>query len=193
MHNTTCNWNWNSALKRLSTPDKDQSFIHTITCDLILFTMFIMSSKVFELKPGRSKWLCIMDCMSLDTVIDNMLQLEMLLIPNALCWSSRKCNCACALPAEVQLRLRFTNRSWQKLFAGKNFVKILVTAQTQSCSYSEQKRAFGNSNICNSALLSKWAALPHDATYAHDWAWKFTTFQEIDSDKCLVSSTKTTH
>ena len=58
-------------------------------------------------------------------------QLEMLLIPNALCWSSRKCNCACALPAEVQLRLRIARRSWQKLFAGKNFVKILVTAQTQ--------------------------------------------------------------
>ena len=73
----------------------------------------------------------------------------MLLIPNALCWSSRKCNCACALPAEVQLRLRVTRRSWQKLFAGKNFIKILVTAQTQLRSYSEQQRAFGNSNICN--------------------------------------------
>ena len=73
----------------------------------------------------------------------------MLLIPNALCWSSRKCNCACALPAEVQLRLRVTRRSWQKLIAGKNFVKILVTAQTQLRSYSEQQRAFGNSNICN--------------------------------------------
>ena len=73
----------------------------------------------------------------------------MLLIPNALCWLSRKCNRACALPAEVQLRLRVTRRSWQKLFAGKNFVKILVTAQTQLRSYSEQQRAFGNSNICN--------------------------------------------
>ena len=83
------------------------------------------------------------------------MQLEMLLIPNALCWSSRKCNCACALPAEVQLRLRVTRRSWQKLFAGKNFVKILVTAQTQLRSYSEQQRAFGNSNICNRV------ALPH--------------------------------
>ena len=75
-------------------------------------------------------------------------QLEMLLIPNALCWSSRKCNRACALPAEVQLPLRVTCRSWQKLFAGKNFVKILVTAQTQLRSCSEQQRAFGNSNIC---------------------------------------------
>ena len=74
-------------------------------------------------------------------------ELEMLLIPNALCWSSRKCNCACALPTEVQLRV--TRRRWQKLFAGKNFVKILVTAQTQLRSYSEQQRAFGNSNICN--------------------------------------------
>ena len=46
-------------------------------------------------------------------------------IPNALCWPSRKYNCACALLAEVQLRLRVTRRSWQKLFAGKNFVKIL--------------------------------------------------------------------
>ena len=73
----------------------------------------------------------------------------MLLIPNALCWSSRKCNCACALPAEVQLRLRITRRSWQKLYAGKNFVKILVTVQTQLRSYSEQQSAFGNSNICN--------------------------------------------
>ena len=50
---------------------------------------------------------------------------------------------------EVQLRLRVTRRSWQKLFAGKNFVKSLVTAQTQLRSYSEQQRAFGNSNICN--------------------------------------------
>ena len=72
------------------------------------------------------------------------LQLEMLLIPK-----SRKCNCACALPAEVQLRLCVTLRSWQKWFAGKNFVKILVTAQTQLRSYSEQQRAFGYSNISN--------------------------------------------
>ena len=78
----------------------------------------------------------------------------MLLVPNALCWSSRKCNCACALSAEVQLRLRVTCRSWQKLFAGKNFVKILVTAQTQLRSYSEQQRAFGNSNICNLIVIS---------------------------------------
>ena len=63
--------------------------------------------------------------------------------------TSRKCNCACALPAEVQLRLRDTRRSWQKLFVGKNFAKSLVTAQTQLRSYSEQQRAFGNSNICN--------------------------------------------
>ena len=81
--------------------------------------------------------------------LERWIQLEMLLIPNALCWSFRKCNCACALPAEVQLRLRVTRRSWQKLFADKNFVKILVTAQTQLRSYSEQQRAFGNSNICN--------------------------------------------
>ena len=46
---------------------------------------------------------------------------------------------------KVQLRLRVTRRSSQKLFAGKNFVKILVTAQTQLRSYSEQQRAFGNS------------------------------------------------
>ena len=80
--------------------------------------------------------------------VANITELEMLLIPNALCWSPRKCNCACALPTEVQLRLRITRRSWQKLFAGKNFVNILVTAQTQLRSFSEQ-RAFGNSNICN--------------------------------------------
>ena len=80
-------------------------------------------------------------------------ELEMLLIPNALCWSSQKFNCACTLPAEVQLRLRVTCRSWQKLFVGKNFVKILVTAQTQLRSHSEQQRAFGNSNICNWAIL----------------------------------------
>ena len=73
----------------------------------------------------------------------------MLLIPNALCWSSRKCNCACALPAEVHLRLCVTHRSWQKLFTGKIFVKMLVTVQTQLRSYSEQQRAFGNSIICN--------------------------------------------
>ena len=87
-------------------------------------------------------------------------QLEMLLIPNALCWSSRKCNCACALPAEVQLRLRVTRRSWQKLFAGKNFVKnLVVTAHTQLRSYSEQQRAFGNSNICNYASFSAHLAV----------------------------------
>ena len=79
-------------------------------------------------------------------------ELEMLLLPNALCWSSRKCNYACALPAEVQLRLRVTRWSWQKLFAGKNFVKKLVTTQTPLRSYSEQQRVFGNSNICNSAM-----------------------------------------
>ena len=49
----------------------------------------------------------------------------------------------------MQLRLRVTRRSWQKLCAGKNFVKILVTAQKQLRSYSEQQSAFGNSNICN--------------------------------------------
>ena len=60
---------------------------------------------------------------------------------------------------KVQLRLRVTRKSatalarylqkLAKLFAGKNFVKNLVTAQTQLRSYSEQQRAFGNSNICN--------------------------------------------
>ena len=79
--------------------------------------------------------------------------MEMLLIPNTLYWSSRMCNCVCALPAKVQLRLRVTRRSWQKLFVGKNFVKILVTAQTQLHSYSEQQRAFENSNICNWGML----------------------------------------
>ena len=54
---------------------------------------------------------------------------------------------------KVQLRLRVTRRSWQKLFAGKNFVTILVTAQTQLRSYSEQQSAFGNSNICNCVCL----------------------------------------
>ena len=49
----------------------------------------------------------------------------------------------------MQLRLHVTRRSWQKLSAGKNFVKILVTTQTQLRSYSEQQRAFENSNICN--------------------------------------------
>ena len=77
----------------------------------------------------------------------------MLLIPNALCWSSRKCNCTCALRAEVQLCLRVTRKSWQKLFAGKNFVKILVTVQTQFRSHSEQQRAFGNSNICHCYVM----------------------------------------
>ena len=90
--------------------------------------------------------------------LPNLVKLEMLLIPNALCWSSWKCNCACALPAEVQLCLRVTRRSWQKLFAGKNFIKILVTAQTQLRSYSEQQRAFGNSNICN-CTTTPWASL----------------------------------
>ena len=95
----------------------------------------------------------------------------MLLIPNALCWSSRKCNCACALPAEVQLRLRVTRRSWQKLFAGKNFVKILVTAQTQLRSYSEQQRAFGNSNICNCVVVPIYRLLSVASHHS------FTAFQ----------------
>ena len=65
---------------------------------------------------------------------------------------------------KVQLRLRFTRRSWQKLFVGKNLVKILVTAQTQLRSYSEQQRAFGNSNICNwkdtqDSLVSDWVGI----------------------------------
>ena len=84
---------------------------------------------------------------------------------NALCWSSQKCNCAWALPAEVQLRLGVTRRSWQKLFAGKNFVKVLVTAQTQLRSYSEQQRAFGNSNICNWRYLG--FCQPHTETNAN--------------------------
>ena len=41
----------------------------------------------------------------------SMHKLEMLLIPNALCLSSRKCNCAFALPSKVQLGLRVTRRS----------------------------------------------------------------------------------
>ena len=51
-----------------------------------------------------------------------MAKLEMLLIPNALFWSLRKCNCACALPAEVSKNcLR---------------VKILVTRlRRRSCVY----------------------------------------------------------
>ena len=77
----------------------------------------------------------------------------MLLIPYALCWSSRKSNCACALTAEVQLLLHVTYTSCQKLFSGKNLVKILVTAQTQLHSCSEQQRTFGNSNICNSIYI----------------------------------------
>ena len=60
---------------------------------------------------------------------------------------------------KVQLRLRVTRRSWQKLFADKNFVENLVTAQTQLRSYSEQQRAFVNSNICTGGpvkLDSMW-------------------------------------
>ena len=91
----------------------------------------------------------------------------MLLIPNALFWSSRKCNCACALPAEVQLRLRVTRRSWQKLFAGKNCVKILVTAQTQLRSYSEQQRAFGNRNICNCYVIRRQCVMVQWSPWFH--------------------------
>ena len=57
--------------------------------------------------------------------------------------------CPLLIIPKVQLCLRVTRRSWQKLFASKNLVKILVTAQTQLHSYSEQQRAFGISNICN--------------------------------------------
>ena len=69
---------------------------------------------------------------------------------------------------KVQLRLRVTRSSatalacypqkLAKLFVGNNFVKILVTAQTQLRSYSEQQRAFGNSNICNCTIFE--AILP---------------------------------
>ena len=48
----------------------------------------------------------------------------MLLIPNALCWSSRKCNCACALAAEVQLRLRVTPK------VGKNCLRVKILVHT---------------------------------------------------------------
>ena len=68
---------------------------------------------------------------------------------------------------KVQLCLRATRRSAtalvryphklaKKLYAGKNFVKNLVTAQTQLRSYSEQQRVFGNSNICNSRHIIMW-------------------------------------
>ena len=71
----------------------------------------------------------------------------MLLIPNALCWSSPKCNCAARACA---LLFFFTRRSWQKLFAGKN----LVTAQTQLHLYSEQQGVFGISNICYCVIFA---------------------------------------
>ena len=115
---------------------------HTKTCSISVWVQFSPNELEFISYKFPFLWKCYLIFMI-------EFQSEMLLIPNALCWSSRKCNCACALPAEVQLRLRGTRRSWQKLFAGKNFVKILVTAQTQLRSYSEQQRAFGNSNICN--------------------------------------------
>ena len=120
-------------------------------------------------------------------------QLEMLLIPNALCWSSRKCNCACALPAEVQLRLRITRRSWQKLFAGKNFGDCADAAAF----IQWQQRAFGNSNICNCLHWNKrsrtlvqaianfflvnarWISnllirLIHKTTYSHSRAYTYS-------------------
>ena len=55
----------------------------------------------------------------------------MLLIPNA-------------HPDSATALVRFTRRSWQEFFAGKNS----VTAQTQLRLYSEQQRAFGISDIC---------------------------------------------
>ena len=96
----------------------------------------IYSNKNFEFEPLLSicskKW----PNQLINTPFTLLLlgQLEMLLISNALCWSSRKCNCACALPAEV----------------GKSVLRVknLVTAQTQLRLYSEQQRAFGISNIC---------------------------------------------
>ena len=68
---------------------------------------------------------------------------------------------------KVQLFLRVTRRSWQKLFAGKNFVKILVTAQTQLRSYSEQHRAFGNSNICNCIVKSLASVMSYLSHITH--------------------------
>ena len=129
----------------------------------------------------------------------------MLLIPNALCWSSWKCNWACALPAEVQLRLRVSRRSWHKLFAGKNFIKILVTVQTQLHSYSEQQRAFGNSNICNCHIVhlslaknrndfhllvfKRWLRM---STYTHNyfviflWSGWLTAHKAIITKSCKI-------
>ena len=128
----------------------------------------------------------------------------MLLIPNALCWSSRKCNCACALPAEVQLRLRVTRRSWQKLLVGKNFVKILVTAQTQLRSYSEQQRAFGNSNICNWANFFHFSNLQtirrpklletvrngKTSTFLKVWFWENVKFVIVFSHHKLIQDSQ---
>ena len=92
--------------------------------------------------------------------ISTATQLEMLLIPHALCWSSRKCNCACALPRKSATALaRYPQKLAKICLRVKNFVKILVTAQTHLCSYGEQQRAFGNSNICNWGVV--WTDLNH--------------------------------
>ena len=48
----------------------------------------------------------------------SVLQLEMLLIPNALCWSSRKCNCTCALPRRSAIALARYPQKLAKIVCG---------------------------------------------------------------------------
>ena len=67
---------------------------------------------------------------------------------------------------------RYPQKLAKILFAGKNFVKILVTAQTQVRSYSEQQRAFGNSNIFNSGNL----CLAEEAEYCQACRGSFGSY-----------------
>ena len=117
----------------------------------VIFTSFRMCWCYSEAyNTGTQKWSSIVQysCTSIWDLkhtfsapfnpLEAISQKDMLLIPNALCWSSRKCNCTSAL------LLVFICRSWQKFFVAKN----LLTAQMQLHQYSEQQRAFGISNIC---------------------------------------------
>ena len=68
--------------------------------------------------------------------------------------------CPLLIIPKVQLRLRVTHRGWQKLLAGKNFVKNLVTAQTQLRSYSEQQRHLEIATSAIEAYFAMALAIP---------------------------------
>ena len=82
-----------------------------------------------------------------------VIQLQMLLFPNALCCSLYERNCVCAV-----------TKIFTKFLPANNFCQLLRVTRKRSCTSAgnaqaqlhfqdEQQRAFGISNISNCALM----------------------------------------